>query len=161
MRLLGTHDPVALVEVLSAFAPKTSEAALEKHFTHCAAVLAVLEKNYFLHGLEALRGVTTPEATALAEEVRQALSLDELTAPLARKIEDQAMRAQRLMAPPREVETPLLVVETPPLALVAEAPPTHPVLVAEGQAATRESSSARSCGCGRRWKRRGRRPRSR
>jgi len=31
------------------------------------------------------------------------------------------------------------VVEAPPLVLVTEAPPTHPVLVAEGQAVTREA----------------------
>jgi hypothetical protein len=140
VRLLGTHDPLALVEVLAGFAPKSSEAALEKHFTHAPAVLAVLEKNYFLHGLEALRGVTTHEASALAEEVRQTLAHDELNAPLARKIEDQALRAQRLMAPPpRVVVVDPPVVEVPPLVLVTEAPPTHPVLVAEGQAVTFEA----------------------
>ena len=72
LRLLATRDAVDLVQALADFTPKTSDTALARHLAYAGATLAVLEKDYFFHGLESLQGQGAPEAEALRAEVARA-----------------------------------------------------------------------------------------
>jgi len=133
LRVLTTADPVALVEALAGFAPRTSETALAAHLRGATTALASLEKTYFLQGLSGLTGDTRPEAAALRDELRAALAGDELNVALGRAVEDLAVRYQGLQRAQTPPEKPVQPVSTPK----PQAPPGA-ALVDRGGTVTRE-----------------------
>ncbi len=107
LSILATRDPVALVEALAAFTPRTSATALAKHLRGARAMLAVLDKGFFLNTFDALAASDAPEAKALAAKVADALRHDELTVALAPRLEALATEAQAILhkpAPPRPTD---------------------------------------------------------
>jgi len=100
--LLETRDPVALVEALAAFTPRTSATALARHLKGARAMLAVLEKPYLMGIFESL--ASRPECADLFEKVQSALRQDEHIAGLVGQFEALATEAQRRAERPKRTE---------------------------------------------------------
>ncbi len=91
--LLGTRDPVALVEAMAAFTPRTSATALARHLKGARAMLAVLEKPYLRGIFESLP--SRPECADLLDRAQTALRQDEHIVALVAEFEGLATEAQK------------------------------------------------------------------
>jgi hypothetical protein len=97
--LLDAEDPVQLVESLAGFEAKTSQPALERHFTSAARTAAALDDKLAQGTFEALRSCADPRAAEILSELREVLEHDALLEELDVKLRDLALRAQRVLTP--------------------------------------------------------------
>lgn len=95
---LGTRDPVAQVNALADCTPRSSLTAMQKHLASAPDTLRVLYDDMRFGAFEALR---TREQDAAAkgvlDQVRAVLASDEVNEPLASKLNQLGLQAQRLI----------------------------------------------------------------
>ena len=99
---LSDGDALTRVEALAAFTigAETSDAALAKHFLTSRGNGELLAGDVNFMSFEPLKSRPHPDAAAILGELRTLLEGEELLNPLAAKLPELSVRAQRLLARP-------------------------------------------------------------
>ncbi|MBK6514240.1 MAG: hypothetical protein IPG04_08985 [Polyangiaceae bacterium] len=95
---LHGRDAVGGVEVLAAFEPATSEAAMQRHLIQAGPVSAALANDVLFTAFPALAGrPDDSEATRILREVAALLAADEINQPLVARLQALSIEAQQLL----------------------------------------------------------------
>jgi hypothetical protein len=106
LEALGTRDPVAQVQALASFEPRTSLAAMRKHIESADATLRMLQDDMRFGAFEALLVSQDPKAAQILADVRQVLERDEVLDPLSSRLNELGLLAQRLLTAGQVKDTP-------------------------------------------------------